>query len=142
MIATGTFPEMEPGSGSYEVLLLEDVPEMFEYFALEYAKRQPAPGIDDSLFEDVDLTGDEVAYDFGVDGLAYLDSLVGALNSLLRDDTPFRALLSDDAPLPEDTDEEESDEEESDEEESDEEESDEEESDEEDSPRGYSSSLS
>jgi hypothetical protein len=114
MIAKGTFPEMEPGSGSYEVLLLEDVTEIFEYFALEYANRQPEPALsfDDSLFEDGDLTDDEVAYDFEVDGLAYLNSLIGA-DSLLREDTLFRALLSGDAPLPEDTDEKESDEEES-----------------------------
>jgi hypothetical protein len=114
MIATGAFPEMEPGSGSYEVLLLEDVTEIFEYFALEYANRQPEPALsfNDSLFEDGDLTGDEAAYDFEVDGLAYLNSLVGA-DSLLREDTLFSALLSGDAPLPEDTDEKESDEEES-----------------------------
>jgi len=110
MISKGTFPEMEPGSGSYEVLLLKDVTEMFDYFALEYAKRKPAPGIDDSLFEGGDLTGDEVDHEdalmaendgFEDDGLAYLDSLVGA-DSLLREDTFFRALLSDDALLPED----------------------------------------
>jgi hypothetical protein len=105
MISKGTFPEMEPGSGSYEVLLLEAVTEMFDHFALEYAKRHPAPGIDDSLFEGGDLTGDEVDYEDALmaendrsedDGLAYLDSLVGS-DSLLREDTLFRALLSDGA---------------------------------------------
>jgi hypothetical protein len=108
MIDKGTFPEMEPGSGSYEVLLPENVTEMFEFFAREYAKRQPDPalGFDDSLFEDGDLTGGEAAYDFEVDGLTYVDSL-------LREDPLFRALISNDAPLREDPDEEEIDEEES-----------------------------
>jgi hypothetical protein len=108
---------MEPSSGSYEVLLLDDVTEVFEYFALEYAKRQPDPafGFDDSPFEDGDLTGDEVANGdalmpesdgvysplFEDDVLAYLGSLVGA-DSLLREDTFFRALRSDGVPLPED----------------------------------------
>jgi hypothetical protein len=135
MIATGAFSEMEPGSGSYEVLLLEDVTEMFEYFALEYAKRQPTLGIDDSLFNDGDFTG-YAGYEIGGvdtimaenyryysplfenDGHAYFDSLAGN-DYLLHEDTILRR----------------------EDEDNDKEENYDGEKDEEDSPGGYSSNL-